>query len=54
MLPATTRPPIPSTLFVAFELGNTEWKLAMTTALEQVPRLCAMPARDRKVLTREL
>jgi len=34
MLPATTRPRVPSTLYVAFELGNTEWKLAMTTTLE--------------------
>ena len=54
MLPAATRARVSPTLYVAFELGNTEWKLAMTTALEQAPRLCTMPARDRKVLTREL
>lgn len=54
MLPATTRPHVPSTLYVAFELGNTEWKLAMTPALEQPARLCTMPARDRKVLAVEL
>lgn len=54
MLPATTRSPAPSTLYVAFERGNTEWKLAMTTALEQLPRMCTIPARDLKALTREL
>lgn len=54
MPPAATRPHAPSTLYVAFELGNTEWKLAMTTALEQPARLCTMPARDRKAFAREL
>jgi len=53
MLPVTTRPPMPSTLYVAFELGNSEWKLALTTALEQTPRMCTIPARDLKALTRE-
>ena len=54
MLPAATRPRVLHTLYVAFELGNTEWKLAMTTALEQSPRVCAMSARDRKGLAVEL
>lgn len=54
MLPAATRPRVPSTLYVAFELGNTEWKLAMTTALEQPARVCTVPARDRRVLAAEL
>ena len=53
MVPVPTRPRVPSTLYVAFELGNTEWKLAMTTALEQSPRICTIPARDRNALTRE-
>ena len=25
------------TLYVAFELGNTEWKLGMTTRIDQPP-----------------
>lgn len=54
MLPVTTRPPMLSTLYVAFELGNTEWKLAMTTSVEQTARQCTIAARDRKALTAEL
>ncbi len=54
MRPAATRPRMPSTLYAAFELGNTEWKLAMTTGLEQTPRMCTIPACDLKALTREL
>ena len=52
MVPATTRPRVPATLYVAFELGNTEWKLAMTPALEHTARLCTIPARDLKALAR--
>lgn len=54
MLPAATRPSASATLYVAFELGNTEWKLAMTTAVDQTARLCTVPARDLKALTVEL
>ena len=54
MLPAATRPRVTPTLYVAFELGNTEWKLAMTPTLEHTPRLCTIGARDRKALTSEL
>ncbi len=34
MPPAATRPHVPSTLYLAFELGNTEWKLAMTARVD--------------------
>jgi transposase len=33
-------------LYLAFELGWTEWKLAFTTGLGQKPRFRSMPARD--------
>jgi hypothetical protein len=33
------------------ELGNAEWKLAMTITLDQVPLVRTMPARD--LATRE-
>jgi transposase len=48
---ATTRP---NTLYVAFELGNTEWKLAMTTRVDQAPLVRSMPARDLKMLEKEI
>lgn len=54
MRPATTRPRACSTLYLAFELGNTEWKLAMTTTLEHQPLVRTVPARDVKALAREL
>ena len=54
MLPAATRPHVPSTLYLAFELGNTEWKLAMTTRVDQTPLLRTMPARALKTLEGEL
>jgi transposase len=53
MPPAATRPD-GSTLFIAFELGNTEWKLAMTISLEHAPLVRAMPARALPTLTAEL
>lgn len=57
MRPAATRPQksrVPSTLYVAFELGNAEWKLAMTTRIDQAPLVRTMPARDRKALEAEI
>lgn len=54
MLPAATRPRVSPKLYVAFELGNTEWKLAMTPTLEHTPRMCTMAARDRKLLDVEI
>jgi transposase len=54
MLPAATRPHVPSTLYLAFELGNTEWKLAMSTRVDQTPLVRTMPARSLKTLEAEL
>jgi len=51
---AATRPPTSSTLSVAFELGNTEWKLAMTIDLESSPLVRTLPARDLLRLDAEL
>jgi len=42
---ATTSPTIVPTLYVAFELGGSSWKLAATTGLGQPPRLRTLPAR---------
>ena len=41
-------------LYLAFELGETEWKLAFTTGLGQKPRLRSMPARDLPRLEAEI
>lgn len=57
MRTATTRPdvsPSPATLWVAFELGNTEWKLAMTTRIDQPPLERTIAARALTTLDREL
>lgn len=42
---STTPPTIVPTLFVAFELGGSTWKLAATTGPGQAPRLRTVPAR---------
>ena len=49
--PATTPPP---TLFLAFELGVTTWKLCFTTGAAQRPRERTMPAGAIHVLHEEL
>ena len=57
MPPAATRPKtvrVPSTVSVAFELGNAEWKLAMTIAVDQAPLVRTMPARHLPTLTTEI
>ncbi len=54
MPPAATRPPIASTLYLAFELGNSEWKLAMTTSIDRAPLLRTIPARALKTLETEI
>lgn len=54
MRTATTRPRAVPTLYVAFELGNTEWVLAMTTGMDQPPLRRVMPARSLKTLQTEL
>lgn len=42
------------TLYVALELGWSEWKLAFTTEVGQKPRLRPIPARDLKALGEEI
>lgn len=57
MQPAATRPHVASvsgTLHLAFELGNTEWKLAMTPSIDQTPLVRTMPARMLKTLEAEI
>lgn len=44
----------PRVLYMAFELGINEWKLAFTTGLGRKPRLRVMPARDLERLEREV
>lgn len=54
MRPATTRPHVSSTLYLSFELGNTEWKLAMTVSLLHVPVVRTIAARALKALDTEI
>jgi transposase len=41
-------------LYLAFELGETEWKLAFTIGVGQKPRLRSMPSRDLPRLQEEI
>ena len=41
-------------LYLAFELGEREWKLAFTIGIGQKPRLRSMPARDLPRLQAEI
>ena len=41
-------------LYLAFELGETEWKLAFTIGVGQKPRLRSMPGRDLPRLQEEI
>jgi hypothetical protein len=43
-----------STLYLAFDLGNAEWKLAFTTGPGHSPRFRSMPARDLTRLDEEV
>ena len=57
MRPAATRlnPERASlTLYVAFELGNREWRLACTPGLDQLPLVRTIGARDVAALEAEL
>ena len=57
MRPAATRPDgarVPSTLYLAFELGNTEWKVAMLTRIDQAPLVRTIPARELATLDAEI
>lgn len=53
MRTATARP-VSSTLYLAFELGNTDWLLAMTSRIDQPPLRRAIPARSLKTLEMEV
>ncbi len=53
MLPAATRPRGP-TLYLAFELGNTEWKLGMTVSLDHAPLVRTVAARSLNALDAEI
>ena len=54
MRPAATRPRVLPTLYLAFELGNTEWVLAMTPRMDQAPLRRQMPARALETLQAEI
>src|SRR5690349_9317863 len=54
MRTVTTRPSTRLTLYVAFELGNTDWHLAMTPDIERLPRRRTIPARALDQLHQEL
>src|SRR5262249_31615194 len=41
-------------LYLAFELGEAQWKLAFTIGVGQKPRLRSMPARDLPRLQEEI
>ena len=41
-------------LYLAFELGEREWKLAFTVGMAQKPRLRCLPARDLARLHQEI
>ena len=43
-----------SVLYLAFELGNMEWKLGFSVGLGQRPRVRTAPARDLEGLQREI
>jgi transposase len=61
MIRAVTRPAVGSddlraapTLYLAFELGNREWKLGFTTGFGQAPRERTIGARDLELLAAEI
>src|SRR4030066_895368 len=41
-------------LYLAFELGNAEWKLGFSVGFGQRPRVRTIPARDLEGLQREI
>jgi transposase len=56
MRPAATRPDgaMVPTLYLAFELGNTEWKLGLTAAVDRPVLMRTVAARDLAALEREI
>ncbi len=51
---AATRKQHTETLYIAFELGWTEWKLGFTRSLDQQPELRSIPARNLARLSKEI
>ena len=51
---ATRSEPCGPVLYLALELGERTWKLAVTTGFGERPRVRAIPARDLAALDREL
>lgn len=54
MPPAATRSRVFPTLYIAFELGNTAWVLAMTTRPDLPPLRRQLPARQLAILEAEI
>ena len=50
----TTHPSLSSSLYMAIELSNQQWKLGFTVGFGQAPRLRNLPARDLKGLAEEI
>ena len=53
---ATTRPEMSvsePTLFVAFEVGKKDWKLAMTSGFGVDPWVKTVPSRDLRAVERD-
>ena len=51
---STLQNPIPRVLYLAFELGQQQYKLGFTTGLGQQPRIRTIAARDIAALQREI
>ena len=52
--PAVASPGPKPTLYLAFELGWTEWKLAFATGPADNPRLRSLAGRNTEALLREI
>jgi transposase len=50
----STASEVAQVLYVAFELGVSEWKIGFTKDLETKPRVRVVPARELKQLAREI
>jgi transposase len=50
----STASEVAQVLYVAFELGVSEWKIGFTKDLETKPRVRVVPARDLKQVAREI
>jgi hypothetical protein len=52
--PTSNASTTPGVLYIAFELGDKDWKLAFTIGLGQKPRLRSMRARELPLLQAEI